>query len=103
MKENLDNYGLYDSNRQKVESYFDDHPTPWDIEEIQILESKMYKIVIYAAENFKDDYMIKIICNNARLNLTLSKRLKFLCNVLGLERISIGRKLFLLRRSFFES
>ncbi len=103
MKENLENYGLYDSNRAKVESYFDDHPTPWDIEEIKILETNMYKIFIYAAENFKDDYMIKIICNNARLNLTLSKRLKFLCSVLGLERISIGRKLFLLRRSFFES
>ncbi len=101
MSENLDNYGLYDRNRQIVEEWFDKHPYAMDVEEIEILRSKLYKVHIYAAENFKDDFMIKIQCNNARLALETSKQLRFLCSVLGLERVTITKTLFLLRRSFF--
>lgn len=102
MKENLENYGFMDSNKQKVEEWFDEHPIPWDVEIINILNSKLYKIVIYCAKDFKDDYLIKITCNNARLCYSLSKELNRLCDVLGLEKVLIGKKLFLLRRSFFQ-
>jgi len=31
MKENLENYGLVDSNRSKVEAWFDEHAMPEEI------------------------------------------------------------------------
>ncbi len=102
MNENLENYGFSDNNKMKIEEWFDEHPIPWDVEVIRILNNKLYNISIYCAKDFKDDYMIKIICNNAHLALNLSNELNRLAEVLGLEKILIGKKLFLLRRSFFQ-
>lgn len=103
MRRNLEHFGYTDSNRARIEEYFDEHPIPWDLESYTILETKLFKVEVFCANDFKDDYLIKIICNNARLAVTLSKQLEPISDALGLERIIIGKKLFLLRRSFFQS
>lgn len=102
MNDNLEHFGFNDSRRQKIEEFFDEHPIPFDIESFTILDTKMYKIEVFCANDFKDDYLVKIICDNARLATTTASKLKPLSDSLGLERIIIGRKLFLLRRSFFQ-
>lgn len=103
MDKTLRNYGYIDSNKQKIEDWFDKHPIPWDIEIYTILTTSFYEVVIYCAKDFKDDYLVKIICNNARRAVTLSAEIKSLCETLGLDRVIIHKKLFLLRRSFFEA
>jgi hypothetical protein len=101
MNENLGNYGLRDGKRERIEDWFDKHPIPWDII-MYTYEFGSYKIEIFTADSFRDDYLIKIICNNARRSISLSAELKPLCDSAGIERVIINRKLFLFRRSFFE-
>lgn len=101
MSDNLEHFGFTDGRKYKIEEYFDKHPIPWDVE-IYRFKSKSYKVEIFCASEFKDDYLVKITCNNMRRSVTLSRELKSLSDAMGLERIVIGRKLFLLRRSFFQ-
>ncbi len=101
MDKNLHNFGFTDGNRQKIEDWFDKHPIPWDVE-IFTFSFGSYKIEIFTADSFKDDYLIKIICNNARRAITLSNEIQTLCESMGIDRVVKNNKLFLLRRSFFE-
>lgn len=103
MSENLKDYGISDTRRFKIESWFDEHPMPYDID-ILTLKYSMMNIEIFYCDGLEDDFMVKITCNNARLAVTLSKTLMLLTSSIGIEQILINKKLFLLRRSkhFFQ-
>lgn len=98
MNENLEHYGISDTRLNKIESWFDEHPTPFDIDCITI-EREMFKFEIFYCSGLEDDFMIKITCNNARLAVTLSKQLTLLTSNIGVEQLLKNKQLFLLRRS----
>jgi len=77
-----------------VEAWFDYHPEPENIDFVEI-ELNNVKIVIYWADLVQDNFMIKIICNNARQATVLSQRLGPISSGLFLTQILIGKKLFL--------
>jgi len=77
-----------------VEAWFDYHPEPENIDFVEI-ELNGTKIVIYWADLVQDNFMIKIICNNARQATVLSQRLGPISSGLFLTQILIGKKLFL--------
>lgn len=100
MKENLENYGLVDSNRSKVEAWFDEHAMPEEINCHWFTESftQVKDIKVYFCEHQFDDWMIKITCANAQKSLWLSKVLSKTTRQMGIEQILIFKELFLLRR-----
>ncbi|AXH78485.1 MAG: hypothetical protein [Circular genetic element sp.] len=98
MKQNLNDYVSIDTITQEVESWFDEHPTPFDIDCINI-EREMFKFEIFFCNGLEDDFLVKITCNNARLALTLSKQLTLISTNIGIRQLLKNNKLFLLRRS----
>jgi hypothetical protein len=103
MSENLKDYGISDTRRLKIEEWFDNHPYPWNIDCIEFnpRTGPIKSIKFYCAEEFQDDFLIKIVCDNATYAANLSKETIKLAEIFGLEKILINKSLFLLRRSFF--
>lgn len=100
MKENLETYGLYDSNRMKVEEWFDEHAMPEEINCHWFTENftQVKDIKVYFCEHQFDDFMIKITCANAQKALWLSKLLYKTTRQMGIEQVLMYKELFLLRR-----
>jgi len=101
MNENLRHYGYIDSKREQIESWFDNHPEPWNID-MSTFTIDNLEIQVFFDERYHDNFLIKIKCNNARRALTLSKNLYFTTSSMGIEQILIHNKLFLFRTRFFE-
>ncbi len=74
-----------------VESWFDNHPEPWNIEFTQVNEN----IKIFYADLCYDIWMVQIEFNNARAAAVSSQMLKEMSNKMGITQILIGKELFL--------
>jgi hypothetical protein len=105
MSENLENYGLQDSNRAKIGDWFDEHQVPFEIDAHQFSGEtflQIKSIKVYFAEHICDDFLIKITCENARRAEYLSRLLYKTTSQMCIEQVLIFKDLFLLRRRSFK-
>lgn len=102
MKHNLNDYGLQDINRQRIESWFDEHPIPWEIDchWFSVDAKQIKEVKVYFCDTWRKDFMIKITCKNAHRAEYLSRLFYKTTSQMDIEQILIYKDLFLLRRSF---
>lgn len=102
MSENLKDYGISDTRRYKVEAWFDEHPIPWEIDAhtFGVDAGQIDKVTVYFCDEWRKDFLIKILCKNARRAEYLSRLFYKTTSQMDIEQILIYKELFLLRRSF---
>ncbi len=77
-----------------VESWFDNHPEPWNID-MHLFNFGNEEIYIYFADMVHNNFMIKISCNNARRASFLSKLFYKTTSQMGITQILKNKELFL--------
>ncbi len=81
-----------------VESWFDNHPEPENLELFEFPESvsgKVPLITVFAADQILDTFMIKLTFTSATKAARASQFLSELTTIMGLTHILINRNLFL--------
>lgn len=80
-----------------VESWFDHHPEPEniDVHTFEINESQVKNIKVYFADLILDTWLIKITCNNMRRSMMLSKTVRQTTDMMNITQILRGKELFL--------
>ncbi len=96
MNKKYQRFNITDNKREKIESWFDEHERPFDIER-HVIKTSMVKIEVFCAWSIEDSYMIKLTCNNARYAKKLSDQTYLISESIGLEQILWNKKLFFLR------
>lgn len=96
----------FDSKRAKIESFFDEHPNPenilMDTFELKFEHGKKANIEVFYDLELNDNFMVKITFHSSQKALHISKLINQTILGLGWEQILWNKKLFLLRKSFFE-
>ncbi len=89
-----------ESPQAYVESWFDNHPEPWNID-CHSFDWKDSEVEVFFADGVFDVWMVKITCNNARRSTYLSKLFYKTTCQMGITQILIGKKLFLFQDQRF--
>lgn len=77
-----------------VEAWFDNHPSPEEIDMHQF-NFGTTEVNVYFADMIHNNFMIKISCNSANKAVNLSKLFYKTTCQMGIEQILINNKLFL--------
>ncbi len=79
-----------------VESWFDNHPEPWNIDmHIYQFDNNKIEVNVYFADQVFDTWMIKISCNTARRASEISKLFYKTTCQMNITQILNNKDLFL--------
>jgi len=89
-----------ESPQAYIESWFDHHPEPWNID-CHTFNLGDMEVEVFFADQVFNTWMIKITCSNARRALHYSKLFYKTTCQMDITQILIGKKLFLFQDQRF--
>ncbi len=96
MKQSKDTFS--ESLKSYIESWFDYHPEPWNIEIFEfpeLLTGKSVAISVFTADQVLDTFMIKLTFATAKKAVQANDYIYELAKIMGLTMILLNRNLFL--------